>query len=310
MKRPVFDTSVILFFAIVITLSAGTLTYKVLTVDKGCPNLEILLSTKAPLEQTPVALSLKDKGIASTLEWDFGDSSAHAFGSNANHVYAKPGEYKVTVMADGRCNASTKVSVGIDSSKHQEAVPTPVIEGPAIAYVGKPVKFKEVSGKGTSWEWMFQESGKVDATSQEATYTFASAGKKSIEVTINGPGKSKIGYLVVEVKSESAAKGGGGGGGKEEAMVPPLSENQATSMLNEVINRNKTADIFKGYLCGNLKIQVTENGEKMPFDVFCKKVYDSNKLTVIKKLTITRAPKTNCVTGMDIKSETTKRKKK
>jgi PKD repeat protein len=288
-KKSIFDKQVLALFGGTIGLSVLILGFKVVTAPESCPDIKITVSNIHPNENAPITFS-SDKADAKSWEWDFGDGSPHVTTPTANHLYKSTGSYKAKLKINGRCvSDETLISVRRDETN----LPEPVIDGPVTAVVGQPVKFSETSGKGVSWEWSFGENPGVDATTQEVTYTYKTAGKKTIELSINGKGKSKVVDLAIDVKPASEKPAGGGG-------TKSITEAEFTAMLNDVIARKKTNTIFNACLCGKMKMDITVNGKKQSFDSYTTQLNKSNYSTVIKNVTLIKDPKTGCITGIVI----------
>ena len=297
MRKTVFDRSALTFIGVVCLLAIIVSSFKIIRLHNvKCPDIKILVSTPDVVENTPFTVSFVSPGVSS-WDWNFGDNTPHGNSAKVNHVYRTAGKYTLILTVNGseKCNTSMLVVVEQDrsatSSSSLDAIESS-IEGPSTAVVGKPVKFHETSGKGTTWQWTSSESNGIDGTGQEITYTFTSPGKKTIYVNING---SK-GRASVDVDVKAAT---GGGGAK-----PKTNEAMFRDMLTQVINRKKDASVFSDALCGNLKLQITimekGKGKLVAFEEFCRQMKKDNSRTEIDELKLTIDAK-GCVTGVVIK---------
>lgn len=287
-KKTGFDQSALIFIAVVCLLAFFTIGFKKLHSHfNQCPDVKIVLSDAKIKAGLPVTASFQNEKVKS-WDWNFGDSTTHGNTATVVHAYKIPGKYTLALTVNGKCTQSEIVTV----LPGNRSLPKPVIDGPSTVVVGQPAKFKEVSGLGTSWEWSFRETGGIDSKDWNPTYTFTTVGKKTIMVTMNGPGKSDIGYFDVNVTAASTS---------EAPKVQQITESQFIIMLYQIIDKKKDVSIFKEALCDNVKIIAVVNNEKKPFDDFCKQIRGLHHRTIIDNLKLTRNFK-HCVTGITIQT--------
>lgn len=285
-KKSVFDRSALVFIAVLWVLALSVIGYKQIhSMMNRCPEIKIRLSENQINASLPFTASFENNKVKS-WDWNFGDGSAHGTGATVSHIYKSAGKYTLTLTVNGKCTESLALDVAADDHH----LPTPVIEGPATAKVGQPVSFKEVSGLGTSWEWSFKEPGTVDSRTQKATYTFSSAGKKTISVTMNGAGKSEVAYFDVDVNEIVTT-----------SQKPVITETQFIIILYQIIDRKKDASIFKDALCGKMNMIAMVNNEKKPFDEFCKQIRNSHHRTIIDNLKLVSDGK-QCISKITIQT--------
>jgi hypothetical protein len=122
---------------------------------------------------------------ASEWRWTFGDESEAATDKEALHVYKHPGEYWVTLQVNGGCTVRKKITVRknnpvVNSSRY------PSFRLPSTARVGEKIEFVNDTEGANSWKWSFGETMRVDATSQNPTYTYQSSGTKTVTLIVNG----------------------------------------------------------------------------------------------------------------------------
>jgi PKD repeat protein len=123
-----------------------------------------------------------------TYSWDFGDGGT-ADTANPSHTYASAGTYTVTLTVDdgrgGKGSATTSVS---------PEAPTPVNSAPKAAISSASCSNLDCtfSGSGSSdpdgdtlsYSWDFGDSSAA-VTTKDATHTYASAGVKTVKLTVN-----------------------------------------------------------------------------------------------------------------------------
>ena len=268
-----------------------------------------------------------ESNIASfnTLRWDFGDSQGSDTKiTSAVHSYDEPGEYTASLTVNGECKEYVRVVI----------IPAPHVENPRMAAtficpqsaeVGKPVQFSDTTGGARQWEWRFGETATVDATAKDPKYTFTTPGLKTVTVVINnderqmGIGKIYVNPAPVPRRKDRAndrpviamqnrpaagpAQAPRDSVKKEEAPVakaPEISEVGFEVLLRAVANKQKTADHFAPYFCGNLNVQANLNGQMMPFTELCNKFSALKSEKKIKKLSVqlVRNEKTNCIIAL------------
>lgn len=76
-----------------------------------------------------------------------------------------------------------------------------------------------------------------------------------------------------------------------------MTDAQFETALRAVANKQKTADGFSPYFCGNLNVQANLNGQMMPFTELCNKFSALKSEKKIKKLSVqlVRNEQTNCI---------------
>ena len=261
----------------------------------NCPDIKIIVSAQNVTENTPFTVSCISPGV-NKWDWDFGDFSPHANTSKITHTYRSAGKYNLKLVVNGnqKCNSTLLLTVGQDVSATSATASESTdfaIEGPTTAPVGHPVKYRETSGKATSWAWTSSDSKGIDATGQDATYTFATAGKKTVYVTVNGnKGKASLDVNVVAPAAGGPAK-------------PRITEDGFRKMLADVVNKKSDVPAFNSVLC-NLKMVVNYKlGKDKPaqktFDDFCKDIKGHGYRTEFDQVKLTFDPK-GCVSAIDI----------
>lgn len=298
MRKTVFDRSALMFIAGVCLLAILVSSFRVIrALNVSCPEIKINVSAPTVVENTPFTVSCISPGV-SKWDWDFGDFSPHGNTSKVTHIYRSAGKYNLKLVVNGnvKCNEVLALTVAQDMSAtavtNDNGIETS-IEGPSTAVVGHPVKFHETSGKATSWAWTSSDSKGIDGTGQEVTYTFTTAGRKTVYVTINGnKGKASVDVNVV------APVASGGGSAK-----PRITEDAFRKMLSDVVNKKADVPAFNNILC-NLKMVVNyklgkDKVAQKTFDDFCKDIKGHGYRTEFDQVKLTFDPK-GCVSGIDI----------
>ena len=126
-------------------------------------------------------------GSITSYEWDFGDGTT-ATGQQVTHAYAAGGSYTatVTVTDDDGATATASVSITVDTN---DAPTASASASASTVEIGETVTFdgsgsSDTDGSITNSEWDFDGDGTVDATGQQVDTSFASAGEKTVMLTV------------------------------------------------------------------------------------------------------------------------------
>ena len=145
-------------------------------------------------------LSADFDGEIASYAWDFdGDGEADASGSVAEHVFAAPGTYAVSLtVTDDAGNIDTvTVSIQIGGDADGEAEGGLPIAGfqrsPIEPIAGEPVLFNGTSsidsdGQIVSFVWDFDDDGQTDSTAPIAEHTYPEAGTYTVSLTVTDDG--------------------------------------------------------------------------------------------------------------------------
>jgi hypothetical protein len=265
-----------------------------------------------------------------TLRWNFGDNQHDdTRTSSAVHAYDEPGEYIVSLTADGTCTEYTSIMITA-APKVENPSLLPTFICPQSAEVGKPVQFADTTNGATQWQWRFGESASVDATARNPQYTYTTPGLKTVSIVINNDqrqiGICKI-YVNPPAQPEPLKKKETGGGRRpmiviaEQPQTAPLNEQlnptapalqpepvkapdvsgvEFETMLRSVANKQKTAQSFSVYLCGNLNVQTSLNGQEITFTELCNKLAGLKSEKKIKRMTVQlmKNERTGCVIAL------------
>lgn len=293
------------------------------------PCVSFNVSAKAKYFHTGEVIRFEsDIRLFKTLHWNFGDNQGDGTRvSSAVHAYDEPGEYVVSLTADGECTEYTTIVVTM-APKVEDPKLLPAFVCPQSAEVGKPVQFADTTAGALQWQWRFGETATVDATSRNPVYTYTTPGLKTVSIVINND-QRQMGICKIYVNPAApppAVKKRGGGGGlpviivhdrpdtapldeqmnpeaiPEPAIVkaPDITGPEFERQLRAVANKYKTAQSFSDYLCGNLNVQVSLNGREISFTELCNKISSLKSDKRIKKLTVQlmKNERTGCVIAL------------
>ena len=261
-----------------------------------------------------------------TLRWDFGDDQGNDSKiSSAVHAYDQPGEYTASLTVNGVCTEYVRLVI----------IPAPHVENPRLtatficpqsAEVGKPVQFTDTTQGATQWEWRFGETATVDATEKAPKYIYTTPGLKTVTVVINND-QQQLGLCKIYVNPaasrqkkdrsdrpvivvnrvgpplKNAADTTTEKKAPAEPVVtkaPEISDAGIEVLLRGAANKQKTAENFAPYFCGNLNVQSNLNGQVMPFTELCNKFSALKSEKKIKKLSVqlVKDEKTNCIIAL------------
>lgn len=287
-KKKVFDRNILIIVGFVVLLALAFIIFRLVTTKK-CPEVKFQIVEQNPTEKTPINFVDQTEG-ATRWEWDFGDSTEHVFSQTATHTYATAREYIVTLKVNGSCAQTQHLIVTSQYIQVDTTLPVGNISGPATVTLGKAATFKDISNNAQSWEWDFGESGTIDATTKEATYTFQKAGMHTVQLIINNNGKSVSAKVnVIYVNPEAVA------GIKNKNQI---SEEDFIAMMNSLHNPQNSYRIFEKYV-GNLNMPVTINGtRKVVFSSYCRG-FSMDQQYMVKTVKLTK-DKNGYITDIDI----------
>jgi len=140
----------------------------------------------------------QSKGGVTAFEWDFGDGTKPPTDENPSHVYAKPGEYRVTLTV---ARGDSKAKVTLDKQVVVKGPPPPVARlfAPQRGMTGEALRFVDVStGLVDKRSWDFGDGSPPNAE-QEPTHTYQKAGAYTVKLTVSGPGGEQTQMRPVEI---------------------------------------------------------------------------------------------------------------
>ncbi|HPH81225.1 MAG TPA: PKD domain-containing protein [Flavobacteriales bacterium] len=129
---------------------------------------------------------------AETWVWDFGDGSEEEFERVVTHVYTVADTYMVYLTVNSKLRDSLQVIIHGDNAPTlvpdefipdmSEAVITASPSG--AVQVGETVTFTDHTPGAKTWKWYFNENGRINSTTNPATYKFTIPKKKRV-ITVN-----------------------------------------------------------------------------------------------------------------------------
>jgi PKD repeat protein len=145
------------------------------------------LSGDAPLTVHFTDLST---GIINSQEWDFdNDGTIDSTEQNPTYTFNIPGNYTVSLTAanyGGNNTVSSHIIVNTPTAPAADftADKTNGIAPLTVHFTGQS------TGIVTAWAWDFNNDGKIDATTQNATYAYSDPGSYTVNLTITNAGGS------------------------------------------------------------------------------------------------------------------------
>ncbi len=291
------DKNLLIGLGAIILIAGAIFLFRSCTRDECPAKIEIAVSGDLIVDGVVQFDDLTDG--ATEWDWDFGDQSPHEYVRNPKHTFTKEGTYRILLIINGRCDAIKEISI----LPKQEAIqidvpdlPVATIVGPEEAMVGEPVHFRDASTVATSWEWMFNESGKVDATTREVDYTYKSPGTFSVVLIINGKSEQVIHRIRVKPAKKKAPEPG-----KPAPPAPPVM-NSVTfiNTMKKVAERKAKFDAFDPYFCGDKTIKITLPDKSVKtLMAFCLEVYRDKSFTG-NSASFTTDKDSDCITAIKL----------
>lgn len=264
---------------------------------------------------------------AQEYDWDFGDSTTHRNIVNPFHTYTKPGKYTITLTVNNKCEFSKELVIQknkptIDSTRIAK------FKIPNTIKVGELLSAKDFTKNATSWEWRFGETSEVNSTYKDPTYSYKTAGLKTVTLIVNGDPRYSSQQQISVLPSITAAKITPRKTTRTPRQVavntinlpdaprstppvnsaPPTIELPKTPSISRgafakkiimVSEEKASANDFKKYLCnGNLQTNTSAKGKKTTFIEFCEKI--KGKKIKIKSLELFKNKRTNCIEYISI----------
>lgn len=144
-----------------------------------------------------------------TYTWDFGDGNS-ATGPQANHTYAQPGDYTVTLSVTDDQNQQASTTQAIKVDPQPQPVPlAAVISGPSQGTTGQSLAF---DGQGStsaaplnSIQWDFGD-GTTGSSSLSVNHTYQNPGAYTVLLTLaNDNGQNNTAVQQVTIQAAPAA---------------------------------------------------------------------------------------------------------
>ncbi len=145
----------------------------------------------APTTATPVVFTnTSSGGSASTIRWDFGDSSPTSGARSPSHGYDTPGTYTVRLtMANvtGSSSSSETIAVTVPPPVASFTVSTPAVAGSAVSFTNT-----SQGGPFSATTWDFGDSS-APSSAVNPTHVYAAAGTYTVRLTeVNSGGTASI----------------------------------------------------------------------------------------------------------------------
>jgi PKD repeat protein len=140
----------------------------------------------------PLTIQFTDTSLnlPTSWKWDFGDGTS-SNQQNPSHTYTAPGTYTVNLTVSNGIDSDSEVKTAYITVT---APPAPEANFTAALTSGDvplSVQFTDKStGIGISWAWDFDNDGTIDSTEQNPTYTYATAGTYTVNLTVTNAGGS------------------------------------------------------------------------------------------------------------------------
>jgi PKD repeat protein/uncharacterized membrane protein YphA (DoxX/SURF4 family) len=153
--------------------------------DRFGPVVEF--STSPLSGNVPIKVQFTDSSLGDILSWawDFNnDGNVDSTLQNPSYIFNKSGNYTVSLTVNGTCGSRTEIKekylefISIGCNADFSAEPTEV--GGV-----KPIQFFDnSSGEVISWQWDFNNDGKIDSTEPNPVYTYKKNGEYSVSLSI------------------------------------------------------------------------------------------------------------------------------
>ena len=187
--------------------SAGNYTVK-LTVSNGCGSDDETKTDYITVGEPPAADFEADQtsicagssvtftdlstGTITAWAWDFdNDGTTDSTLQSPAYTYAAAGTYTVKLTVSNGCGSDDEtktdyITVGEPPAADFEADQTSICAGSSVTFTDMS------TGTITAWAWDFDNDGTTDSTLQSPTYTYTSAGKYTVKLTVsNGCGSDR-----------------------------------------------------------------------------------------------------------------------
>ena len=325
------DKNILLFFIIVILISASVFGYKLMNYSR-CE--AVVFDYNALAYRAGEIIKFRDKTPkAMQRTWFFGDSSKASRLASPNHRYDEPGEYLVKLIVNGQCEGTQRITIKekverIDSTRIAD------FDLPKTVKVGELIQFIDKTKGATSWEWMFGETADIDSKVQNPRYQYESEGQKTVILIVNGDKRYATRKKIIvtenkkieskpiavrpkvrkrprasihkakpkEDRAESVIPDSTSIEQpptiEEEEKAPFLSKNALKDMIMKVADKKAGVGDFSAYLCDQINLPIEVNKKSIPFNKFCAKI--RGRGIIIKDLQVTHQ-ENNCIKFIKLK---------
>jgi parallel beta-helix repeat protein len=179
-----------------------------ITVTPPVPVANFTADTTSGRAPLTVPFTDRSTNTPTTWAWNFGDGITSSL-QNPVHTYTTPGIYTVRLVAGNNGGSNTSVRSDYISV---------IIPAPVTNFVGTPrsgtfpltVRFLDTSSNSpTSWSWSFGDGSQENATIQNPSHTYTTAGIYTVSLNATNAGgsntKISISYISVLVPAPTAA---------------------------------------------------------------------------------------------------------
>jgi PKD repeat protein len=155
---------------------------------------------------SPLTVSFTDQSTGSPNNWAWDFTNNGTFDNDAQnptYTYENPGLYSVTLVASNAYGSGYNTKID-----YIEVFPPP--PPPVVDFVGSPLSgdapltvdfTDQSSGSPNAWGWDFTNTGSIDSTQQNPTYTYTSPGLYTVKLNatnLYGTGTlTKVDYISV-----------------------------------------------------------------------------------------------------------------
>jgi hypothetical protein len=244
---------------------------------------------------------------ATSWLWDFGDGTENSTLQNPSHYYKKAGKYIVKLVINGKCEDFKDITI---EPKPMTDLELAHIQGPTEAFIGQAIKFTEITENATAYEWLFGESGKVDAREKSPTYIFKTTGYKTIAVYVTSPKGRTSGTLTINVKEKDVAVSVPVANNAPADNSPKYTTQEKKNLFTngftafitstDDATRQKALEKFKPFICG-ADAPVYKNGkEAVGIILFCKDLQNKNKYCKVKSMNIDWNEGSDCLKAVHL----------
>ena len=210
-QNPTFSYAAAGTYAVKLTVtnSAGSdievkLAY--ITVTAAVPVAPTANFTATPLSgNAPLTVVFTDTSTGSPTGWSWDFTNDGVYDSteqNPTHIYSGVGTYSVKLRVTNAQGSDTETKSAYITVVTAGMPVANFYASPTTVALGSPVTFFDTSfGTPTTWAWDFDNSGITDSTVQNPSYTYLSAGTKTVRLTVtNATGSDyevKTAYITV-----------------------------------------------------------------------------------------------------------------
>ncbi len=264
------------------------------------------------------------------IVWEFSNSGSNdQKGRFASHSFEAPGRYEIIARVNNRHLAYKTVFVEMPPVIVKDE-PRAFISFPERIEEGQPAKFIDKTPGATKWEWRFDGSRLVNATTREVTHIFSSEGHKKVSLIVNDQimGQEEV-YVHPKklqnqprpkqpiakpievnprpiVEKREPVEEPSQEPPKEEPTYPKFNRLQIEKELVKVIEGEGDLGVLMTFFCNDRQqSQIVLNSEVIDFQSFEAHLRDIKRVRRIKELSIgyLKDEETNCLKLLSVNLE-------